>query len=539
MASEDFIIKSKVKGKDIEDIDLASLLWKAMETSVDKEVLTNADTEESYTNARLMKDAECLAGHLIDLGLKPGDIVTFYSSNCLQYVVMLLAVWRVGGIVALMNAMATAADLTNELQRLSSNYVFTNDVNIERAVTVLKDSKIKMISTCEHSDCITISSLLSKSPVAPLPSLSDLNINCQQDTVAILFSSGTTGPPKAVQLTHKNFTYFLSAFLSPMGLDIETLVMYIPFAHAAGLCFTIMLLYTNSLFVMMPRFNPTKYVQLVTKYQTPLLGLLPPVSVMLAKSGLLKEYDLSCVHSVMNGAAPLSPEVAKEVEEELGGDILTRQVYGLTETCAIGTMTPPRSHAHIFKPLAPGSVGMVLPHVDAKVVDIDNGNSLGPDEEGEICFKGETIMKDYLGDAGATAATIDDQGWLHTGDIGYYDQNECFHVVDRLKELIKYNALQVSPSELEAFILTHPAVADVGVVGKPDPVNGQLPMAWVVKRAGQSLTEEEMVNFVANNLAPYKKLRGGVKFVDVIPKSPTGKILRKDIMKEIMKEQGL
>jgi len=185
-------------------------------------------------------------------------------------------------------------------------------------------------------------------------------------------------------------------------------------------------------------------------------------------------------------------------------------------------MTPADNNKH-------GSLGVLLPNLRCKVVDVETGENLGHGQDGEICVKGPTVMKGYLNNPEATAQTIDSDGWLHTGDIGHYDEDEHFYIVDRVKELIKYNGYQVPPAELEALLISHPDIEDAAVIGIPNLEVGELPMAFVVRKANATLTEKDVEIFVDENVAPYKKLRGGVEFIDEIPKSLSGKILRREL----------
>ena len=238
-------------------------------------------------------------------------------------------------------------------------------------------------------------------------------------------------------------------------------------------------------------------------------------------SSYFKEFlrlDIGC------GAAALSKEVEDQVRQRFlkkyGTEVIIRQGYGMSET-TLGTL----GTNAIIKP---GSVGEALKGVYVKVID-EGGKSLGPNQRGEICFKGDRIMKGYINDPEATNSTVDKDGWLHSGDIAYYDEDKQFYIVDRLKELIKYNAFQVPPAEIEALLLSHPKVKDCGVIGIPDEEAGELPFAFVVKQPGVQLTEEEVIKFVSENASKAKWLRGGVKFIDLIPRNPSGKLLRREM----------
>lgn len=220
--------------------------------------------------------------------------------------------------------------------------------------------------------------------------------------------------------------------------------------------------------------------------------LVPPIMVFLAKSPLVPKYDLSSLHVVICGAAPLSKDIETEVKHRIGIRIV-RQGYGMTEGTFAYCVQDDNHHTN-------GSVGVLFKGVYARVVDIDSGECLGPRQKGELHFKGKSIMKGYIGDQASTRATIDADGWLHTGDIGYYDENGEFYVVDRIKELIKYNGFQVPPAEIEALLLNHPQIKDAGVVGLPNELTGELAFAFVVKQPGAKITEKEIIQFVAGKL---------------------------------------
>jgi acyl-CoA synthetase (AMP-forming)/AMP-acid ligase II len=236
----------------------------------------------------------------------------------------------------------------------------------------------------------------------------------------------------------------------------------------------------------------------------------------LARHPAVGQRDLSSVELVVCGGAPLGAEVQRAVAERLG--VATRQGWGLTETAAIAT-SPDRE-----RPVAAGSVGRPMPNTELRVVDPDSGADLGPGERGELWLRGPQVMAGYLGRPDATAAMVDADGWLRTGDLGVVDDDGQVFVLDRLKELIKVSAHQVPPAELEALIATHPAVADVAVVPRPDPEHGEIPVAVVVARG--ALDGAELMAWVAERVAPYKRIRA-VRFTDALPRTPAGKLLRR------------
>lgn len=251
-----------------------------------------------------------------------------------------------------------------------------------------------------------------------------------------------------------------------------------------------------------------------------MLSAAPPMLVVLSKTPLLNQFDLSSLKLIFTGAAPLSKEVEDHVKARWKNKLEIIQTYGMSEMTYAALMT--------FWPIKPGAAGKILRGDYVKVID-SKGKSLPANKVGELCFKGNRIMKGYLNNPKATAETIDKDGWLHTGDLGYFDDDKEFFIVDRLKELIKYKAFQVAPAELEGLLLSNPKIRDCGVIGIPDEIAGELPFGFVVKQPGAEITEDEVKNFVKQNASNAKWLRGGVKFIDEIPKNPSGKILRREL----------
>jgi 4-coumarate--CoA ligase len=337
--------------------------------------------------------------------------------------------------------------------------------------------------------------------------------------VVLPYSSGTTGLSKGVVLTHRNLVANIAQTLGPLELgEDEKIIAVLPFFHIYGMQVLMNVgLVGGATIVTMPRFDLEQFLQLHQDHGITRTFVAPPIAVALAKHPIVDQYDLSALRQVFSGAAPLSAELALETGARLDCEVV--QGYGMTELSPVSHLTPPGAYK-------PGSVGVTAPNTELRIVDPESGKSLGFDDDGEVWVRGPQVMTGYLNNPEATAATIDDDGWLHTGDIGHVDEDGHLFIVDRLKELIKYKGFQVAPAELEAVLLTHPAIADAAVIGRPDDEAGEIPIAFVVLKDGQSATEEEICAFVADHVATYKQL-GGVTFIDAVPKSASGKILRR------------
>src|SRR6202048_2393607 len=351
---------------------------------------------------------------------------------------------------------------------------------------------------------------------------------------ALPYSSGTTGNPKGVMLTHRNLVANVAQIRPLHGMVADDVILAVlPFFHIYGM--TVLLnaaLHARARLVIMPSSDLAKFLGNIQDHRCTIAFIAPPVAVALAKHPLIDEYDLSSLNTVMSGAAPLDADLGHAVAKRLGCRVV--QGYGMSELSPVSHITPFDGGVRNMGTVAPlSSVGWTVSNAASKLIHPDTGDEIdlpaeGHSETGELWFKGPNVMAGYLGNDKATAATIDDDGWLHTGDLAQIDACGCVYIVDRLKELIKYKGYQVPPAELEALLLSHPSIADAAVIGVKDDEGEEVPKAFVVKQSGAELTQDEVIAFVAGQVAPYKKVRQ-VEFIEAIPKSASGKILRKDL----------
>jgi acyl-CoA synthetase (AMP-forming)/AMP-acid ligase II len=347
-----------------------------------------------------------------------------------------------------------------------------------------------------------------------------VEIDAWRDPLFLPYSSGTTGLAKGVELTHRNVVSNLAQVCAP-ALDIvreDDTALAPPFFHISGLGPGMNAnLRVGATIVTMAGFEFETFLKIVQEWRVTVVWVVPPVVRALARHPLVDRYDLASLRMVFSSAAPLDDALAGECARRLGCRV--RNGYGTTETSPALAVTP--ADASLGRP---GAIGPPIPNTECRVVDVEGGFPLGPNEQGEVLVRGPQVMKGYLNRPDATAAAIDAGGWLRTGDPGYVDGHGHLHLVDRLKEMIKYRGTQVAPAELEAILLSHPTVADAAVAGVPDEEAGEVPEAFVVKEGGSSA--EEISSWVAERVAPHKRIRE-VRFVESIPRTPTGKVLRR------------
>jgi acyl-CoA synthetase (AMP-forming)/AMP-acid ligase II len=521
------LFKSPYPDVAIPDIDLTTFFLSRIRDFGNKTAVINGITHHSYTYDQLAAAIKKAAFGLHKRGLKKGDVFAIYSPNLPEYIIAFHAISLVGGTITTINPLYTPEEIHHQLRDSNAIFILTISQFLENAQAAILDTGVKEIFTFDSAkDSTPFADLLREDGELP-----EIHINPAEDILALPYSSGTTGFPKGVMLTHRNI---IANIVQCEGLSNYRLVHVedrvigiLPFFHIYGMVVVMnMTLVSGATIVTMPRFDLVQFLELIQKYRITKTNLVPPVLVALAKHPLVDNYDLSSIIEFFSGAAPLSQELAAEVSKRIHGCSVV-QGYGLTETSPV-THVYNRSMSKTEKL---GSVGPAVPNTENMIVDVDSGQPLGVNQKGEVWTRGPQVMKGYLNNPKATKITIDENGWLHTGDIGYVDEEGNFYIVDRLKELIKYKGYQVAPAELEALLLSHPAVADAAVIPVADEEAGEIPKAFVVKKQGASLSEDELMAWVSEHVSPQKKIRK-VEFTDIIPKSLSGKILRRVLVEK-------
>ena len=407
-------------------------------------------------------------------------------------------------------------ELAHQLTDSAARFLLTVPAFAETAVEAASRTGLDEVFVLGETEGATPFAELLGDP-ADVP---EVEIDPGSDLAVLPYSSGTTGLPKGVMLTHRNLVANLEQIQAAFPIEPDdALIGVLPFFHIYGM--TVIMnqgLRAGATIVTMPRFDLDQFLELIEERSVTRAYVVPPIALALAKHPAVEGRDLGSLEVIMSGAAALGSELAEAVAKRIECKVI--QGYGLTET------SPVTHVIRIGGENRPGSIGQPLPGTECRLVDPETRSDAEPDERGELWIRGPQVMDGYLNNEEATAATIDSDGWLHTGDIAVVDSDGFFEIVDRLKELIKYKGYQVAPAELEALLITHDEVADVAVIGIPDEEAGELPKAFVVKAPDAEITAEELQDFVRERVASYKQVRA-IDFIDEIPKSASGKILRR------------
>ncbi len=518
------IHQSPLPAVDIPELPLTQVVLRRAAELADKPALVDGPTGRTLTYGQLAGGIASLAGGLVAQGWQRGQVLALMAPNIPEYAVVFHGVAMAGGAVTTINPTYTAKEVHHQLVDAGATAMVTIEMFLETAREAAAGTSVQDIYVIGGAEGARDFTELFGEPLAQQVEV-DLD-----DVVVLPYSSGTTGLSKGVMLTHRNLVANILQTVSAAELgEDETFIAVLPFFHIYGMQVLMNSgLYAGATILTMPRFDLVQFLELNAEHACTRAFVAPPIVVALAKHPIVDGYDLSSLNQIFSGAAPLSAELASEAGARLGCEVV--QGYGMTELSPVSHLTTPGG----FKP---GSVGVTAPNTECMIVDPVSGESQGVDGDGELWIRGPQVMKGYLNNEAATSSTIDEDGWLHTGDIARIDADGHVYIVDRLKELIKYKGFQVPPAELEALLLTHPQVADAAVIGLPDDEAGEIPVGYVVMKAGSDATEEDIKAFVAGEVATYKQLQR-ITVMDEIPKSASGKILRRVLRDEARAERA-
>ncbi|KAA8528966.1 hypothetical protein F0562_033546 [Nyssa sinensis] len=517
------------------DVTLPDFVLQDAELYASKVAFVEAVTGKEYTYGEVVRDIRRFAKALRSLGLRKGKVVVVVLPNVAEYAIVALGIMMAGGVFSGANPSAHASEIKKQVEVADAKLIVTNRSTYEK----VKALELPVIILGEEhvEGTMNWDGLLEAADKASTD-ITNIETIHQTDLCALPFSSGTTGVSKGVMLTHHNLVANLCSSLFSVGPELVgqvTILGLMPFFHIYGMtgicCAT---LRNKGKVVTMQRYEIEPFLNALIAHEVTFAPIVPPIILELVKNPIVDEFYVRKLklRSIMTAAAPLAPEILNAFEHKFPG-VQVQEAYGMTEHSCI-TLThgnPSKGHRNAKR----NSVGFILPNMELKFIDSETGRSLPNNSPGEICVRSQCVMKGYYKNEEETAHTIDKNGWLHTGDVGFIDDDGDVFIVDRIKELIKYKGFQVAPAELEGILLTHPSIEDAAVLGLPDEEAGEIPAACVVMNPNAKESEMEIMSYVASNVANYKRVRM-LQFVDKIPTSPSGKIMRRLLKEEMLKK---
>ncbi|XP_045206212.2 uncharacterized protein LOC123558393 [Mercenaria mercenaria] len=507
--------------------NLAKFQINVMETFGNSTALIDAQSGESYTYRQVIDRIQRLAAGLQEIGLRQGDVICALTFNTIEYPIIWYAANLIGATFQTASPLYTDEELERRFKECSTKFLVTTPKQANRISTMIQNIKLRSFSFSKPNILSTMIVIGKSNTHVQYESLftskrvtKPADCNPLTTTAILLSSSGTTGLPKFVQLSHVNIISNMIHLRESLKQKPGTCtVLSLPVFHHFGVHTALGTgLFIGLKIVVMDRFETGRYLSLIQKYQAKFLQIVPTMAARLIKFPERSKYDTSSVKFIMTAAAPLGVGIEKHLKEMFNLKFIG-QGYGLTETGF--------NAGNTFQHHKYGSSGVVPEGVLVKIVDIDTGEKLSEGRRGEIHVGGPQITIGYLNNPEADKVSFDKDGYFKTGDIGYMDSEGFLFIVDRIKELIKFQGMQVAPAYLEDILVKHTAIADAAVIGIPDTDAGELPKAFVVKQPGANITVEEVIQYTAGHVAPHMRLRGGVEFISEVPRNPSGKILRR------------
>ncbi|MCE1174202.1 MAG: AMP-binding protein [Propionibacteriales bacterium] len=516
---------------EIPDVSLYDLLFgEQAQADPDQTAFVHPESGASRTYGEVKQHTDAVATWLAARGIGPGSAVAIDLQNCPDYAAAFHGIARTGAATSPVNPAAIAPEIARQLTETNARFVITSQALLGKVAeaATLAGLPAEAVIVLEGAEGHTAWSDVLATPV----DLPEVSIDPATHLVCLPFSSGTSGLPKAVMLTHRNLVANLLQFnevLAGMG-DDNSIVAFLPYSHIYGMTTNLNYgLFRGFPQYTMASFAPQAFLEIIATRRPSLLFIVPPVAAFLAKHPAALSVGWDSVKLIVSGAAPLDGAVGELIQQRLGTRVV--QGYGMTELSPVTHVIPPER-----PDIDLGTIGPAIPNVRFRVVDPETGLDVAPptsgeSQPGELWCTGPNAMVGYLGSPVDADAVLDADGWVHTGDLVTVDAEGVVRIVDRIKELIKRRGFQVAPAELEALLCAHPAVADAGVLGLASSTPGeQIPHALVQLREGAEVSPGELTRWVADQVAAYKRL-GGVTFVEKVPRSAAGKVLRRELPK--------
>jgi len=551
------VVLSPIPDMEIPETHFSHTVWSNVwrsHTSCYRAAIVNGENGRTYSYKECERLSKNFSSSLIKFGAEKGDVLALILPNSPEFVFVFTGGPLAGVTVTTISPNFTHFEITQQLRSSGSTWVVTDmdryktvktainnlevesfEYNSEEDHELVRNEAVKLVLTSEREQTelptgvISLSLMLaddgSKCPADP-------SYDYNQDVVVIPYSSGTTGPPKGVQLTHKNLVSNMYQISCPeMGLiksatrdEREVTICVLPMYHVFAMNVTMTnILMGGGKMITLSSFNPLTFLNALITYKPTFLHLAPPLLVFLTTHQGVKPHHLESLRYILVGAAPVQPSLIREFKEK-APHVELREGWGMSELSPAACFSPEGQSVV-------GSCGKVIPNTKMKVVSVETGEDLGPEQDGELLVQGPQVMKGYLNNTEATDKTIIND-WLYSGDLAKWDREGNIFMVDRMKEMIKVKALQVSPSELEDLLRHHHEVHDAAVLGITNDRMGEVPQAYVVKK-NRKAKDEEIANmiheYINERVSDHKKIRGGIVFLPEIPRSPAGKILKKNL----------
>ncbi|XP_018393717.1 PREDICTED: uncharacterized protein LOC108772644 [Cyphomyrmex costatus] len=523
---ENGVYKGQETYQSIQYKSLGELMWVSITNYEDKIAHLDARTDETFTYGELQDKAVRCALWLQKQGIKCGDVISVCTSNQPNSIVPCIAAAYINAIFNPWNEDMDLPTALHVLQLTTPKVIFCSEKSVNVILSAMKEKNCNpmVVVFGNHASVISLSDILRNCNNAEAANFRYIELDDVKKTACIMHSSGTTGMPKGVELS--NHTTILMTENNNLDMSNVPTLWFSSLYWISGVMLNVKAISQGATVILYSEFDEDVTCQLIEKYKVAVMFLSSSMINRFVRAGYIKKYSLPSLKVILGGGAIIKPKVQEELRRTLP-HVQILQGYGMTEVGGLATCQLP-NHKN-------GSCGIVVKNVQIKIVDPESGKVLDPNQSGEIWLKSAVMMTGYYRNPEATKSTIDEEGWLHTGDIGYIDEDGELFIIDRIKELIKYRGYHISPGEIEGVLISHPAVLEAAVISIPHVTDDEHPLAYITKKPGAKETEQELIDFVAKNMMDHYKLRAGIIFLDVFPYTGSGKIARKDL-KEMAKK---